>query len=169
MFLRSFTYIVFVCTTMDFLPEIRWSENFCQSYQPTQTSFFFFFFWCLHRELTVNINQHTTDQAYHKHVTNSLWMNAFIVYMNLDFIWAFYSWSILTFTEFIPLAQNKAYLVQVHSQIFFLVCGLHNSLLLKCLSFAFDWLYIIKTQRGLQVFPSKMMCLNRWTLGCLRL
>lgn len=130
---------------------------------------FFFSFWCLHRELTVNINQHTTDQAYHKHITNSLWMNAFIFYMNLDFIWAFYSWSILTFTEFVPLAQNKAYLIQVHSQIFFLVCGLHNSLLLKCLSFAFDWLYIIKTERGLQVLPSKMMCLNRWTLGCLQL
>lgn len=67
----------------------------------------FFFFWCLRRELTININQNTTDQAYHKHVTNSLWMNAFIFCMNLDFSSAFYSWSILTFREFIPLAQNK--------------------------------------------------------------
>lgn len=50
-------------------------------------------FWCFHRELTVNIYQHATDQAYQRHWTISFWMNVFIFYPNSDCIRVLYSCS----------------------------------------------------------------------------
>lgn len=102
----------------------RWENFWYRNQQILQIGFSCV---CLHRELAVNIYQHTTDQTYHRHLTNSIWMNAFN-----------FKWILIAFECFIhghissyffriySISPAQSLFFQVHFQAFFLECGLHT-------------------------------------------